>query len=88
MHINELCLREIIEKTIGERKCKTKLQGNIGERLSEVTDLPSTEEIRIVETAEIIEINDEILADLSTDQKYAYLIYKLIVTALKRRFSE
>ena len=45
-----------------------------------VVDLPSTGEIRIVETAEIMEITYEVFEDLSNDQKYAYLIYRVIVT--------
>ena len=33
LHINELPLRAIIENVIGERSCKTKLNGEIGDRL-------------------------------------------------------
>ena len=36
--------------------------------------------LKIVETAEIMILPDDVLEDLSTDQKYAYLIYRVIVT--------
>ena len=80
LHINELPLRAIIENVIGERSCKTKLNGEIGDRLLLATELSSTEEIRVIATDEVVEIPEDIVSELSNDQKYGYHIYRAIAT--------
>ena len=79
LHINELPLREVVKTEIGETKCKTSLKGNIGSFLSDVTDLPSTSmTYKQIQTDAFFEIPPKVVTDLSSDQHYAYLLWRAI----------
>ena len=79
LHINELPLREVVKIEIGETKCKTSLKGNIGSMLPTVTDLPSTAmSFKQIHTDAFFELPHHVVSDLSSDQHYAYLMWKTI----------
>ena len=80
LHINELALRDLISLLIGETTSKHGLKGRIGELLLVATEMPSTAEIEIIPNNAHFTLPEEIIADLSADQKYMYLAWSAVVT--------
>ena len=81
LHLNELPLRHLIIELDGPTSSDTGFTGPLGKALSSVTELPVNKNFKTITVgSDLIELNDDILKDLSTDQKYAYEIVQAIRT--------
>ena len=81
LHTNELPLRHLIQKLDGKTLSNNKWSGHIGKLLDSVTDMDINYKFTKLpfETPDI-QLTDEILKDLSTDQAYGYRISQAIRT--------
>ena len=79
LHTNELPLRHLITNLDGETLSNNKFSGPIGKILENVTDLDINEKFTKLKGSEdLIELSDNIIDDLSDDQKYGYKMVKAI----------
>nr|XP_047139363.1 uncharacterized protein LOC124815162 [Hydra vulgaris] len=79
LHTNELPLKRLIKLLDGESKSGTKWSGPIGSLLDEATNLEINPFFSRVETGEpLINLSNDVVKDLSTDQYYGYQIVKAI----------
>ena len=79
LHTNELPLRHLIEHLDGPTASGKKFTGTIGKVLDLATTFPINPEFSPIHSVEpVINLSPEVLNDLSTDQKYIYMIYRTI----------
>ena len=79
LHLIELPLRHLIALLDGPTKSDTGFQGPCGKVLSSVTELPVNVKFKELNNgSDLIELPDEVLKDLSADQKYGYEISVVI----------
>ena len=75
LHLIELPLRHLIALLDGPTKSDTGFQGPCGKVLSSVTELPINVKFKELNNgSDLIELPDEVVKDLSADQKYGYEI--------------
>ena len=75
LHLVELPLRHLIIELDGPTKSDTGFQGPLGKALDTVTNLPINKRFKALNNGnDMIELPDEIVKDLSTDQRYGYEI--------------
>ena len=80
LHTNELPLRHLMIQLDGKTVSNNKFSGPVGKCISTVLELQAVEDIPPIDIEiDIIPMEDEVLKDLSADQKYLYDI----VTAIK-----
>ena len=81
LHLNELPLRHLVSDLDGPTKSDTGFSGPLGKALATVTELPVKKTFKAVTIgSDLIELDDEIVKDLSSDQKYGYEMVKAIRT--------
>ena len=79
IHLNELPLRHLIESLDGKTLSANKFKGEIGKLLPKVNELPINYSFKSLPGGEdLIDIPDEIVKTLSTDQHNCYLLVKAI----------
>ena len=79
LHSNELGLRHLFQKVDGPKTGNNSFKGHIGKSLGSIENLQWNESfVPIKEGPEPINMPEHILKDLSTDQKYMYLVWKSI----------
>lgn len=79
LHTNELPLRHLMVKLDGKTISNNKFDGPIGKCIPKVLELPVLEQIPPIDIQiDLIEMTDDILNDLSGDQKYLYDIVSAI----------
>ena len=75
LHLNELPLRHLIEPLDGPTKSDTGFSGPLGKALGTVTELPINKKFkRLNNGSDLIELPEEVVKDLSADQRYGYEI--------------
>ena len=75
LHLIELPLRHLIVFLDGPTNSVTGFQGPCGKALSSVTQLPINDKFKNLDNgSDLIELPDEVVKDLSADQKYGYEI--------------
>ena len=79
-HINELPTKRLMKVLDGPTTCANKFSGPIGKHLSDVEDQPIDPNFVPIRVDKIVEIPPEIVAELNSDFKYLYRIYKVVVT--------
>ena len=79
LHLNELPLRHLIIQLDGPTSSDTGFTGPLGKALRSVTDMPIKKSFPAIRVGtDLIELDEEILKDLSSDQRYGYEIVKAI----------
>ena len=79
LHTNELPLRHLFQAIDGPTTGNNSFKGPIGKSLPHVDDLEWDENFTpILDTPPLQELDEKILSDLSSDQKYLYLAAKSI----------
>ena len=75
LHLIELPLRHLIVFLDGPTNSVIGFQGPCGKALSSVTQLPINDKFKNLDNgSDLIELPDEVVKDLSADQKYGYEI--------------
>ena len=80
MHINELPLRHLFAEIDGPTSGPNAFKGPIGKRLTALPTSCDVVEYAIVESPNLPALSESEICDLSTDQKYLYLITQAIAT--------
>ena len=81
LHTGELPLRKLITEVDGKTLSNNKWSGDLGKMLDTVTELEIDPNFAKVDVGPpIIELRQEVVKELSTDQSYAYQIYWAIRT--------
>ena len=82
MHINELPLRHLFAEIDGPTSSPNAFKGPIGKRLTALPTLTSCDvvEYAIMESPNLPVLSESEICDLSTEQKYLYLITQAIAT--------
>ena len=79
LHVNELPLRSLIENLDGKTSSSTGLSGPLGKALEKVGELPLNPCYeKIVTSADLPSMSDEVVNDLSEDQKHAFKLWAAI----------
>ena len=79
IHLNELPLRHLIETLDGKTCSANKFKGEIGKLLPKVNELPINYKFKPLPGGEdLIDLPDDIVKSLSTDQHNCYLLVKAI----------
>lgn len=79
IHLNELPLRHLIESLDGKTDSSNTYKGEIGKLLPKVNELPINYQFKPLPGGEdLIELPDDIVKSLSTDQHNCYLLVKAI----------
>ena len=75
IHTNELCIRHLIEELDGKTTSKAEFSGPIGKLLTKITEMERNYSFKPISIGPgLIELREEIVKELSSDQKYAYKI--------------
>ena len=83
LHLNELPLCHLIIDLDGPTSSDTGFTGPLGKALKSVTEIPIKSNFKTVTVGEdLIELDESIVKDLSSDQKYGYEIVKAIRTGV------
>ena len=83
LHTGELPLRKLFTDLDGQTVSGNKWAGEIGKLLDTATEFEVNFKFpQIVTHIEVIDISSEIVRDLSTDQSYAYKIWKSITSGV------
>jgi hypothetical protein len=80
LHTNELPLRHLFEAIDGKTSGKESWTGPIGKMLSNVMNFPLNPNFKKIIGADIPILTDDVVSDLSADQKYLYKILQVITT--------
>ena len=81
IHTNELPLRHLIEKLDGKSNSSVGYSGPIGKLLPKVHDFPVNDNFMVMSDGEdLIELPQDVISSLSTDQHNCYLLVKAIKT--------
>ena len=80
LHTNELPLRHLFEAIDGKTSGKESWTGPLGKMLTNVLDLPLNPNFKTITGADLPSLTDEVVSDLSADQKYLYRILQVITT--------
>ena len=79
IHTNELPLRPLIEKLDGKSNSSVGYSGPIGKLLPKVHDIPVNDNFMVISDGEdLIELPQDVISSLSTDQHNCYLLIKAI----------
>ena len=79
LHCNELLLRHLMEKLDGKTDSKTGFSGPLGKLLKKVPDMKRTQTFKKINLGpDLIELSDDIISDLSTDQELSYKLVKAV----------
>ena len=79
LHTGELPLRKLIAELDGPTLSGNRWSGDIGNMLNSATELEINPNfVKIVIGPPIVQLRQEVIKDLSTDQSYAYRIYQAI----------
>ena len=79
LHVNELPLRYLIENLDGKTSSGTGLSGPLGKALEKVGELPLNPCYeKIFTSADLPSMSDEVVNDLSEDQKHAFKLWAAI----------
>ena len=79
LHLNELPLRHLVILLDGPTNSNTGFTGPVCKALNSVTDMPINIKFKPITIGpELIELEDDVVKDLSTDQKYGYNMIKAI----------
>ena len=80
LHINELGLRHLIADIDGPTNSENTFSGPIGKLIkTNVEDIKINQKFKKIITGEdIFDLPNEVVDDLSTDQKYGYMMVKMI----------
>ncbi|XP_047127448.1 uncharacterized protein LOC124808427 [Hydra vulgaris] len=81
LHTNELCFRHLVEELDGKTTSKTGFSGPIGKLLFKVTEMERNYSFKPIFVGPgLIELDEEIIKELSSDQKYAYKICQTVIS--------
>ena len=75
LHTNELPLRHLVKQVDGGTASGSSWSGPLGQMLSRVNDLPINSKfqpIHVSAEAQLISLSDDVVQDLSADQRYGY----------------
>ncbi|XP_065670747.1 uncharacterized protein LOC136089067 [Hydra vulgaris] len=80
LHTNELCIRHLIEELDGKTTSKTGFSGPIGKLLTKITEMERNYSFKPISIGPgLIELHEEIVEELSSDQNYAYKICQTVI---------
>ena len=83
LHLNDLTLRHLVILLDGPTISDTGFTGPVCKALNSVTDMPLNIKFKPITIGpELIELEDDVVKDLSTDQKYGYNMIKAIRTGI------
>ena len=80
LHLNELPMRKLAKHLIGKSQSGVRLRGTIFSNILIATSLPVSNDFVQISSEDFFELDPKVLQDLSSDQKYCYYIWKVIVT--------
>ena len=79
LHTNELPMRALVENLIDQTESSTGFSGTIGKALDKVNEMPTNYQFRPITIGEdLVELPEEVVEDLSTDQMHAYKLCQAI----------
>ena len=82
-HIGELPMRRLAKSIIGKTVSGVKLEGEIFELMTKATNLKASDSFEIIPCQDWVEVPAGLIQELSSDQKYSMLIWKVIATGCK-----
>ena len=80
LHLNELPMRKLAKYLIGKSQSGVRLRGKIFSNILIATSLPVSNDFEQISCEDFFDLDPKVLQDLSSDQKYCYQIWKVIVT--------
>ena len=83
LHTNELPLRHLIADLDGKTNSDHTFSGPLGKALSSVVSLEINPKFKPITVEDpLIELKEDVIGDLSTDQKYGYMMVNAIRTGV------
>ena len=79
LHLNELPMRKLAKHLIGKSQSGVRLRGKIFSNILIATSLPVSNDFVQISCEDFFELDPKVLQDLSSDQKYCYYTWKVIV---------